>query len=196
MKMKKIIIAWILAVTFVATPVFAATFTIEDNWRDWPGYTSQIPGKDEQGTPMIDYMNVTLDDSGILEQVDVVLKAENTTWQEFNSLFINSYGIETWTAKWDDWDYFVHDGGNSNKTGVSGTVPIDGIYSVNTGGYDYTITRNDNSVRKYTPNGIDADDLTDFSDGSGWTTNDFTYSHKIQLDSIISISYKPSECHT
>ena len=72
------------------------------------GYKSNHSKKDEHGTPQIDNMLVTLDDAGILQNVDIELH-ESTEWLDVNSLFINSYGLNSNNSQWDDWDYFVHD---------------------------------------------------------------------------------------
>lgn len=176
---------------------FADTiYSFDDTWVDWPGYTSNQSGKDEYGTPKIDSMNVTLDDSGLLKSVDIVLSGKKK-WQNYNSLFINSY-TDSDPTQWDEWDFFVHDGGDKNDEHTIGNVPGDGVYSVDAG-YKYTMTDNDNSVRTNTPNGIDNDYLTGIGQGSGWNSSsngwvysyDFTGIQNIDLSDGFFIAFAP-----
>ena len=170
--MKKFFIAMTVCSLFFTAQAGAATYTFEDTWIDWPGYTSNKPGQDEYGTPKIDSMSVTLSDAGLLQRVDIALEG-STQWQEFNSLFINSYGTQTTDTQWDDWDYLVHDGGDANKNDTIGQIPGNGIFSVdpaeNIDRYRYTMTKDINSVRDNNPNGIDRRDLDWADSGSGWT---------------------------
>ena len=169
--MKKFLIAIIVCTLFFTAQAGATTYTFEDNWIDWPGYNSNHSNDDDYGTPQIDSMSVTLNDDGILQKVDIALKG-NTQWQEFNSLFINSYSIESKNDQWDDWDYFAHDGGSTNyeKENIHGKIPDDGIFSVKKDGYRYTKTKNKGDVRRKTPNGIDDRDLSLLGNNSddGW----------------------------
>jgi len=188
--MKQIAMAFLFLIFLFTTPASAAIYTIGDTWIDWPGYTSNISTTDENGTPKIDYMEVTLSDAGILENVDIVLHSD-TKWREFNSLFINSYSITSNNTQWDDWDYLVHDG-----DGASDTVPGDGIWQVNTGGYAYTMTGTTSGWRHNSPNGIDKSSLfgTAFNTGGGWlqdTSNDLVYSYdfsNLDIDKQIDLS--------
>ncbi|MFV0436107.1 MAG: PEP-CTERM sorting domain-containing protein [Desulfopila sp.] len=142
---------------------FADTYTFDDTWTDWPGYTSNHSGTDALGNPAIANitgLTVTLsNDNASLQKVEIALSSKS--YLNFNSLFINT-GY-TSGSTWDAWDYLVHDGG-SGQSGVSynGTlVDVDGLYSVDAT-YSYT-SANDNSrwnVREGNPNGIDAGDLT------------------------------------
>jgi len=140
------------ALVLLAVPqAKAKTFTYADNWVNWPGsqYNTTSLG-DENGTPKIDHMKVTIND-GHLDSVSIFLH-DSTYRQHFDSLFISTGGA------WDSWDYFVHDGGTRN--GVStGNVPIDGLYTV-ASDYAYTMTTTN---RKNNPNGIDNDDLTPYN---------------------------------
>jgi len=146
------------ALVFLTTPqANAATYTYEDNWVNWPGsqYNTTSLG-DENGTPKIDHMNVTIN-KGFLDSVSIVLH-DSTHRQAFDSLFISTDGA------WDSWNYFVHDGGT--RDGVStGNVPGDGLYSVATD-YAYTMTTTN---RKDNPNGIDAGSLTSIDSDFGAT---------------------------
>jgi len=181
--MKKLFIAIIVCTLFFTAQAGATTYTFEDNWIDWPGYDSNKSGQDEYGTPKIDSMSVTLSDSGLLQRVDIALDG-STQWQEFNSLFINSYGTQTTDSQWDDWDYFVHDGGSANRNDTHGQVPGNGIFSVDPhrNKYRYTMTKDKNSVRGNTPNGIDNRDLDlENNDGRGWErTSDYLLSYSFE----------------
>ncbi len=184
---KQLIAALALAVSTAlgAGMASAATLTYEDNWVNWPGYTSPIPS-DEWGTPKIDHMDVTYDDtSNSLESLTIVLH-DSTYRQAFDSLFISTDG------DWDSWDYFVHDGGERN--GVStGSVPADGLYSV-ADNYTYTLTTTN---REGNPNGIDSGSLNllDGSFGASQSGYNITYDFTglniaLDLDSFF-IAYAP-----
>lgn len=58
---------------FIAQASADQFYTIADSWADWPGYTSNIPEEDNLGTPAINRMDITLSDSGILKNIDIVL---------------------------------------------------------------------------------------------------------------------------
>ena len=170
--MKNFFIAMTICTLFFTSHAGAITHTFQDNWFDWPGYNnSDQSTNDDYGTPQIQSLSVILNEDKILQRVDIALEG-TTEWQEFNSLFINSYGTQTADTQWDDWDYFVHDGGNDNKNDSHGNIPGDGIFSVapeeGRDRYRYTMTKNKNSIRKNNPNGIDALDLDPLNDGSGW----------------------------
>ncbi|MEH0018929.1 MAG: PEP-CTERM sorting domain-containing protein [Desulfobacter sp.] len=171
--MKKRITVLAAFCLFVSSQAWADTvYTFNDSWIDWPGYTSDLSHKDEHGNPRIDNLSVTLSDTGKLRSVDIALHS-TPTWIEFNSLFINSHAITSNTTQWDDWDYFVHDGGLSNAGYTQGgrqSVPGNGIYTVNPGGYEYSLTVDSDRVRNDSPNGIQKSDLSliDNYDGRGW----------------------------
>ncbi|HCY85992.1 MAG TPA: hypothetical protein DHV36_12725 [Desulfobacteraceae bacterium] len=168
--MKKIFLT-LAVICLFGTQAWAQTITFQDTWIDWnndPQYETDLGEDygdgDEYGTPKIRSLSVNLSDSGILQSVDIQLH-DDQTWIQFNSLFINSHAITSNTTSWDDWDYFVHDGGYSNRhRTVDGynTVPYNGIYTVDTadeGGYNYTFTEDSWYVRSGNPNGIDRNDL-------------------------------------
>lgn len=193
--MKKLLLIGLLFLLFLATNLYAGTYTIKDEWKDWPGFPSQISGTDENGTPKIKEMVVTWNnDSWNLEKIDIVLFGSKS-WENFNSLFINSYKIQTTsTRNWDDWDYFVHDGGTTNSGGSVGSVPGNGIYTVKSG-YAYTMSGTSSNIRKDNPNGIRSADLSAIetypnnssnkwvSDSSGYMrTYDFTNIPNLAID--------------
>jgi len=181
--MKRLLTAiFVVAALLFSVPVYADTiYTINDTWKDWPGFTSNIPNQDELGTPQIDRMLITLNGSGQLAKVDIVLH-DNTTWQNFNSLFINSYAVNSNTGIWNDWDYLVHAGGSANSGNTVGTIPGDGIWKVDTNGYAYTMTNTSSGIRNSSPNGIDKNDLTLLSSGTAWSNsvNQYIYSYSFQ----------------
>ncbi|MBA3013092.1 MAG: hypothetical protein FP812_23050 [Desulfobacula sp.] len=94
--MKKIVTLLILSAFLITAPASADTFSILDSWVDWPGFKSNI-SYDELGTPKIDRMEVSLDNSGLLKNIDIVLHDSNQ-WQNFTSLFINSYALGSQTT--------------------------------------------------------------------------------------------------
>ncbi len=184
--MKKFFITMAVCTLFFTTQAGATTYTFEDTWIDWPGYDSNKSGQDEYGTPKIDSMSVTLSDSGLLQRVDIALEG-STEWQNFNSLFINSYSIKSNNNLWDDWDYFAHDGGYDNSGNTVGSIPGNGVFSVNKGGYNYTMTTDYGGIRQETPNGIDNSDLKRISKKGkkhkklGWKeTSDYLLSYSFE----------------
>lgn len=214
--MKQLLFALAMGLLLLSSQAFATTyyFSDTDEWVDWPGYTSNNTGNDENGTPKIDSMNVTLDDNGYLTTVDIVLSG-STQWQNYNSLFINSYS-DSDPTQWDEWDYFVHDGGTTNDqytdtilsdgtTALTG-IPGDGVYTVDPD-YLYTMTNSDPAVRTNTPNGIDNSYLTGIDQdgdgitdqGVGWTADatglvysyDFTGIQNIDLSDGFFIAFAP-----
>lgn len=202
--MKKSIL--ILAICLLGTQTWAQTFTFQDDWINWnndPQYNTSRG--DEHGDPKIQNLSVNLSDAGILQSVDIRLH-DSQRWVEFNSLFINSHAVTSNDTAWDDWDYFVHDGGSRNHryTQNRSKVPDNGIYTVDTGGYDYTFTTNSWRVRPGNPNGISKDDLGDVDgyDGRGWERSGtdpylMTYSFEgvngleIDLSQGFSIAFAP-----
>lgn len=186
--MKQIFTILVFSVFLFAAQASADQFyTITDSWDDFPGYKSNIPETDELGTPEINRMDITLSDSGLLKNIDIVL--DSPGWQVFNSLFINSYAMGSKDTQWDDWDYLVHDGGflNAYKTvdysDENKNVPANGIWTVkNSQNYSYTKTENidGNGIRQDSPNGIVTSDLEDRKDNNahtGWISDDLIYSY-------------------
>ena len=148
----------------------ATTYNFPDNWVNWPGYTGN--SNDTIGTPQVDHMLVDVDDTtNIPQSVSIVLATGATQWQKYDSLFINSANIVTTDNGWDDWDYLVHDGGNSHASAMNhlqGTpVTTDGAYQVSAN-YMYTLVGHTNRVGN--PNGIDVGSLTDLGTGDLATT--------------------------
>lgn len=78
----------------------AVTYTWGDAYTTFPGYPVQA-GIDEIGNPQIDSISVTIDDTGYLDSVSLVI-ANRLTW---DSLFINANMAPG--EKWDAWDYYV-----------------------------------------------------------------------------------------
>lgn len=159
----------ILAMMIVSIGQAAAetVYRFEDTWKDWPGAEYETNIGDELGTPKIDYMNV-ISDGGNLKAVQIAIHDSQNRWQEFNSLFINSYAANGGADDPQDWNFFVHDDrGTINNHGFSG-IPGNGIYSVNET-FNYTLATG-SGVRTGNPNGIHKDDLVKLSDGSHWQT--------------------------
>jgi hypothetical protein len=155
-----------ISLLIFTTNASATVFTYQDNWVNWPGYTSSLG--DEHGTPQIDHMDVTVE-NGLLQSIDIVLH-DSTHRQAYDSLFINTNWDTTIAGSWDDWNYFVHDGGSSNTTNTSGTVAGDGFYSV-ANNFDYTYVINSNRVDN--PNGIDAGSLNLMDSSFGASHNNY-----------------------
>lgn len=131
----------------------ATTYTYQDNWVNWPGYTNPNNIGDENGSPKIDRMEININDYGVLQDVSIITRS--STRLQFDSLFISTGGA------WDSWDYFVHDGGTSASGNTSGNLPGDGLWQV-ADDYDYTFVINYNRVGN--PNGIDAGSLSNHVD--------------------------------
>jgi len=145
-----------------STQANADTFTFNDHWINWPGYDFGDNADVHGGGPHVEQMVITTDSNNIYLQSIQVLFAPNTERLTYDSLFINSFNENTNSSSWDDWDYFVHAGGNHsyNPAWVAGNLPGNGLYHVKQqpGGYNYTTTTRS---RVGNPNGIDADSLND-----------------------------------
>lgn len=155
----------------------ATTFSIEDTWVNWPGYTSTLG--DTNGTPKIERLDVTVT-NGLLTNVDIVLDPTITHRQAFDSLFINTSWTSNGSSAWDSWNYFVHDGGTpkrpvaNTKTVNGNDVATDGLYEVDDD-FAYTFVQNQNRIGN--PNGIDSGslDMIDSSFGATQTDNIINY---------------------
>jgi hypothetical protein len=207
LKVNWAIAALLLSVFLMISQAHASTVTvIEDSWVDWPGYSSTKG--DEHGNPKLDKIRVTVADNNVLEKIEILWRPNsenNYTRIKFDSLFINSYDTTTTNSDWDDWDYFVHDGGtehtytNSTPLGdlVSGNVAGDGLWTVQAN-YQYTMTAS-TRLRENNPDGIDADYLEnrqDFSSNITWDPNNgvLTYdlaSFGISAENGLFVAYAP-----
>ena len=172
----------------------ATTFTYADHWLDWPGYDSGSPYNTQDVVghrPQVEQMIITTNDSDMLQSVQVVF-ATDTERLVFDSLFINSYNNTTTNTSWDDWDYFVHDGNLHGQGQTSGTVPNNGLYTVNAD-YVYTTTLH---YRTGNPNGIDAGSLAemDLSFSPTYDSDILTYdfsSYGIDVSDGFFFAYAP-----
>lgn len=138
------------AVFLFASNAAATVYTIEDSWINWPGYSSSYNAQDELNDPQIDKMLVTVENN-FLTKIDVVLRADTRVL--FDSLFINTSWDSNDGSSWDNWNYFVHDGGTSNTGHAAGAVPGNGLFEV---GSSYAYTTVASGGRNGNPNGIDA----------------------------------------
>ncbi len=204
LKLKTVFSAILLGGLLILSQAQASNVTIiNDTWVNWPGFTTSP--NDEIGNPKLEEMRVTVSDSNILEKVELVWKSNSHTRIEFDSLFINSYDLTTTNGDWDDWDYLIHDGGNTHTgTGgsaladvVNGNVPGNGLWEVQAN-YAYTTVKT-TLGRENNPNGIDADYLEnsqvfspqwDDSTGTGILTYDLA-SLGIMSESGFFIAYSP-----
>ena len=186
----------------VSTLHAETVYNFKDTWVDWPNMDSGVTDE-ALGTPEISYMNVIKADNGSLDSVQIAIEGNNTTWQEFNSLFINSYADNGDTG-YNDWDFYVLDGINGNGHGQDGLAWYDGIFTVDDQ-FRYTYAKNtsSNRVRKGNPNGIHREDLDRIdTDGRDWTETGtdgngyylWTYSFDdvfIDLSQGFSIAFSP-----
>jgi hypothetical protein len=171
------LIAGFFIISSTAAAVQAKTVTFQDSSLDnshwnFPGYA--ISGfTDEYGTPKIDNMQVTWDEStNLLQSVTINLRSNGL--QNFDSLFINSDWDPQDSSDWESWDYFVHSGGDSHagNTREAGTVPGNGLYSVAVD-YDYTFVQE--GGRNGHPDGIEKTDLSLISDSLVRNYNSTSY---------------------
>jgi len=188
---KKILVAMAMigSLSLVGS-VSAETINFLDTTIDFPGFYSGMG--DENGTPKIESMDVTYNDTtGELETVVINLH-DSPSRQLFDSLFINAdYTGDS--SDWDSWDYFVHSGGSYNAGHSTGSVASDGLWSVESA-YDYTNV-NYSGGRNGHANGIDSNSLSYMSgmtgSHSGYAiTYDFSGSG-IVVGSTFSIAYSP-----
>ncbi len=145
--MKSKVLALLFALCLVATGAFASTYTINDNWINWPGYSAQTYQSqfDTVGNPQISSMDVEVSDSGILQSVSIYI----TNRLLFDTLFINSYTMTGTGTAWDSWDYVAVESDIWDPIAT-------GVYEV-AAGFDYTYSA---SGRIGNPNGIESDDLS------------------------------------
>ncbi len=191
--MKRICVVLVVLIggLFLSCSVFAGSINFIDDDINFPGYDNESYPKDEYRKPKLSSMDVSWDDiTGDLEKVVINLHT-STTRQLFDSLFINT-GYDETTDNWDEWDYFVHDGGDKKDSKTDGTVPGDGLWAVDPN-YEYTTVRK--KGRNGHPNGIDLDSLSFISvfdaTHSGYTiTYDFT-DMGINVGSSFSMAYSP-----
>lgn len=164
--MKKIFSATALVITmgFVTCNAQADTYSFNDDWVNWFNDNTNYSSShgDENGTPKIESMNVTVTNNH-LTGVNIVLKdLQGNQRQKYDSLFINtSYN----GSNADAWDYVIRDEyGSGRADNTIGNEVGDGFWAV-AEQYEYTIAKDSSkwNVRENNPNGIDADDLTAFS---------------------------------
>ncbi len=155
----KTLVTLICAVLILGVSTLQAetVYTFNDTWVDWPNFKSGVTDE-ALGTPQIPYMKVSLSENNILKTVQIATTGDDTTWQEFNSLFINAYADGN--TGYEDWDYYVLDGISGNRNDQYGLAWHDGIFTVDEG-FHYTWARNtsESAVRDGNPNGIHRDDL-------------------------------------
>ncbi len=184
-----VLIALVAGLVFAGSAVAGSVNFIDDD-INFPGYYNGYDG-DEYGTPKVSSMDVTWDDiTGDLQSIVINLH-DSTTRQAFDSLFINTEYDET-ADNWEEWDYFVHNGGNQYADRTNGTVPGDGLWAVDSD-YDYTTVRV--RGRNGHPNGIDLNSLSYVSaltaQHSGYTiTYDFT-GMGVNVGSSFAVAYSP-----
>lgn len=184
-----IMLAMLVSVSFAGTAM-AGTVNFLDDDISFPGYYNSSYPNDEYGTPNVNSMDVTWNDTtGNLQTI--VINLSTTTRQLFDSLFINTdYGDGD--TDWEGWDYFVHTGGANHAADTAGTLPGDGLWSVGST-YDYTTTAS--GGRNGHPNGIDANSLT-FVDGMTGQHNDYTITYDfsglgINVGPTFAVAYSP-----
>jgi len=141
-------------VCLFASNATATVYTIEDSWINWPGYSNaSYDTQDEINDPKIDRMLVTVENN-YLKKINIVLRANTRIL--FDSLFINTSWDSSDDSSWDNWNYFVHDGGASNIGHAAGEVPGNGLYEVAS---EYLYTTVASGGRNGNANGIDAKSL-------------------------------------
>ncbi len=182
---------------FALSNALADVYHFEDEWVNWPGYTSNKG--DEYGTPLIDSMDVSVEGDSLM-WVNVNLRSDSR--QLYDSLFINtSYNGDGGTEgnNWDNWDYLVRDGfadsgGHDDNTQGDDNEAGDGFWSV-AESYSYTLTTG-SSVRADNTNGIDNENLTafahDFNINYAGNTISYTFgTGGLGLDGGFFIAYSP-----
>ena len=104
------ILLGLVAVFLLSGGVWAATFTYDDMYKNWPGH--YILPNDEYGIPMVQNVSgmiVTTDDDGFLLSVQIYMTGRTVP----DSLFINTKKSGSYEA----WDYLVTDTTAFNGTG-------------------------------------------------------------------------------
>lgn len=177
--MKKMFVVLAVLMMFVSANAFALTYTIEDNWINWPGYDDVTPqeyaDEDMIGEPRIDSMMVEVND--VDNQVlSVAVQFEDDSRQLFDSLFINVDGA------WDSWDYYVIERGYDVLGNTVGTLADSGLYSV-LPDYQYTFV-GQYAGRDGNPNGIDAASLVEIDSAFRPTYDSSTFTLTYNLRSL------------
>ena len=149
--MKKLVFTLTTLLIFMAGSAFATTYTIQDNWTDWPGYPSSYPNRDELTHPDIDTMTVVVED-GMLQGVTMNYRSDSRI--VFDSLFINTSG--DWSENNQTWDYYVmsRNPSSSQSWYSDGPLANSGLYSV---ADDYNYNKVIVNGRIGTPSGISDD---------------------------------------
>ncbi len=199
--MKKVF--WVLCGVVFALLSFsranATSFTILDNYVNWPGHETQMT-TDENGRPRVGDMVVTIDDTGYLQTVEIYMSGRRT----FDSLFINNnYSGNNSNGDlaedWEEWDYYVVDTTDQDLREES--VLSSGLYGVldsfsDSNPYPYEIVDYSDG-RVGHPNGIDANYLTPVIDDSlipKYLDEILTYDFSGQgifVDKSVVIAYAP-----
>lgn len=190
--MKNISLLSVLSIFLLSSSYLqAGSIVLDDLTVDFPGYNTGFG--DENGTPRIQSMTITWDDSDN-SLLSVSINLSSVGDQLFDSLFINTDA----TTSWDSWDYLVHTGGSDNAGYSTGTVPDDGLYEVDAS-YAYTLVTTGVGGRTGHPNGIDSSDLSLLdSTFTGDYDNNLTISYDfsnlstvITLGDTVSFAYTP-----
>lgn len=92
-----------------ASTVLAYEYVITDDDINWYGFTSYLG--DENGTPIVEDMTVTVSDTGVLEKVSIEVAGRRYG----DSLFINTDYFPLGDSGWDSWDWYLREDGGSNK---------------------------------------------------------------------------------
>lgn len=191
----KILMFLVVIVFFTAGSSMADTIVFDDQYANWPDQVVTITS-DTYGSPQIQTVEVTTDDDGYLQTIEITM-VNRLIW---DSLFINT-GIDNTIDEfddtvWDSWDYFIQDFTSDNSTGAT-------FYSVSSDSYTYTTST---SGRVGHVNGIDSgltvesDYLTSvvWSGAIDWVDeiNSYTLTYtfvdnKILLGQYFTIGYSP-----
>ncbi|MCD4674629.1 MAG: PEP-CTERM sorting domain-containing protein [Desulfobacula sp.] len=168
----------------------ATTYTFSDNYCNWPGqsYPAGWDDRDEQGTPKVIDMAVTIDDAtGNLVSIAIGMHSRRV----FDNLFINTGGNGD---SWESWDFYVHD--TTLNTGGAAISTVASNYQ-----YSYVTIQDHPDARIGHANGIesgltDSNLLTDvlwFDDGNATTVDAliYTFEDGIVMGENWRIGYTP-----
>jgi hypothetical protein len=217
-RLTKIILLGLWVSLFLCTSAMAATYSFNDNYNEWPGFSTALSGQDTYGNPHLESVDVSTDASGNLQNIRVNFSAHydasdpsnpDTNYGGVglsNSGNFNSLFIKTGLSAGDDitqgsfWDFYLfgqidndYDPSGSNSYRAS-------LYARNSDTWNYNLA-NAPDYRNNHPNGIDGKTQIDPSslfsgftvdqgglDTGGSITYDFS-GQNIHLGSSFAIGY-------
>lgn len=147
-----IILSLILFLCTGASSVLAYEYVIGDDDINWYGFTSDLG--DENGTPIVEDMKVTVSDSGVLEKITIEVDGRRYG----DSLFINTDYFALGENGWDSWDWYLRDFGGTDKDERDDVTIPTGAWEV-LSDWEYDLVENVPGARNQNPGGLTHDSV-------------------------------------